>query len=495
MCNWFLFRKDLDFNLITVLQVSVFTWLFLFGIYNLSKVLFHIFLILHIAVFIPYFIANEMLNGISNSHITALYFTDSAESFSYLKVIPNIYILFSLLIIAPVLYFFKAKLPIVRKKYSWGLILLVCLYSFAKVIIYFPVIKNQLEYTYRTIYISPIRIITKTLGMYDIVKRDIVVQRDLQKLPDSWNVKSSAAEDDVYIIVIGESVRRDFVGIYNPNFKNSPFLKSIPKIQFNNTLSFAGQTMESLSNTFVLDDTNGNTYFPNNVVSLSQKADFEVDWISNQGSIGNSDNFIAAMAKNANFNKFLTRGIGATFGSDDLLLNILKERVMINTPKHKVIFLHLMGSHPSPCDITDGKFNEFVISRDISCYNETIKRTDNFLKEVYSTAKKSNKSFKIMYFADHGLFLNKTNILYHGNQYKQNYEVPLVIIDPTLKENIYINESRNLKDFLFLYSELLNIKTSNLEPTYQFISEEKASNPFRLYDNKDYQHLKDNPIK
>ena len=100
-----------------------------------------------------------------------------------------------------------------------------------------------------------------------------------------------------------------------------------------------------------------------------------------------------------------------------------------------------------------------------------------------------------MYFADHGLFLNKTNILYHGNQYKQNYEVPLVIIDPTLKENIYINESRNLKDFLFLYSELLNIKTSNLEPTYQFISEEKASNPFRLYDNKDYQHLKDNPIK
>ena len=59
---------------------------------------------------------------------------------------------------------------------------------------------------------------------------------------------------------------------------------------------------------------------------------------------------------------------------------------------------------------------------------------------------------------------------------------------------VYIDEYRNLKDFLTFYTQFLNIKTENLKPSYQFISDEKAKNAFELYDNFNYENLSDNPI-
>lgn len=474
-------------------MVSIFSWIFLIGIYGLSKIWFRLFIVLHIIVFIPYFITNEMLHGVSNSHITALYFTNTSESLSYLKVIPTQYIILAAITTVPFLYFFAAPFPVFNKKRSWILLGFTFFYSMIKLSLSFPVLKDRMEYSYKLIYISPIRTIVKIAGMYDIVKRDIDVQRKLQKIPDTWEIKNTNPKEDLYIIVLGESVRRDFVEIYNPQFKNSSFLKSVPKIQFNNALSFAGTTMESLSKTLVMEDEKGKTFFPNNVVSLAQKANFEVEWISNQGSIGSQDNLIAAMAKNANFNQFITKGIGATFQSDDKLIDIFKERIIAPTEKKKVIFLHLIGSHPAPCDITNGKYEDYIISTDISCYNETIRRTDNFLKNIYEIAKESNKNFSIVYFADHGLFLDSSKTLYHGTQYKQNYEVPLVIINPKIKETVYINEYRNLNDFLYLYTDLLHIQTSNLHPGYKFISEDKSNGAFILDNNLNYKNLKNNP--
>lgn len=480
--------------MLTLFLNAIFTWLFLMGIYSLSKFWYKFFLVLHILIFVPYFIASEMLDGISASHITALYFTDTAEGLSYIKVVPRKYLLLALLIIAPIFYFVRVNLPVLSKKKSWLLLSIVLMFFSFKTVLSLPDLKKEPEYLYKSIYVSPLRVLARTFGVYFIVKRDIDLQRDLQKLPDSWKVINSNPEEDVYIFVIGESVRRDFVEIYNPRFKNSSFLSSIPKIQFNNVLSYAGTTLESLSNAIVSDDAQGKTFFPNNIVTLSRKADFEVNWISNQGSIAGSDNFIAAMAKTADFFKFTTRGKGVTFQSDDKLLDIFQQQIQSKTKRKKVIFLHLMGSHPAPCDIPMAdKYKEFVISNDISCYNETLKRTDNFLKNVYDIAQKNRKSFKIVYFADHGLLVDNYT-LYHGSKHKQNYEIPFVIIDPKLNETVYIDEYRNLKDFLTFYTQFLNIKTENLKPSYQFISDEKAKNAFELYDNFNYENLSDNPI-
>jgi glucan phosphoethanolaminetransferase (alkaline phosphatase superfamily) len=435
-----------------------------------------------------------MLGGLTNAHFTALYFTDIAETLSYIKVVSWLIIIESIIFIIPLILLIKGlKIIKFNIKFSWFLIVLCTLFTFFKIYKNRLELSKQKEYSYKTVYVSPFRVITKTIFMYEIVKRDLNLQKNLQKVPSSWKVQYSKP-DKVYVVIIGESVRRDFVEPYNNNFHSSPFLSSIHKIQFNNAISFAGQTQESLSNALVLSE-NNKVFFPNNIVTLTKSAGYNVDWISNQGSIAGSDNFIAAMAKQSNYYKFITRGKGATFENDSLLLVPFRERVKHESNKDRVFFLHLMGSHPSPCDITNGKYNEYSLSKDVSCYLESIKRTDTFIKNVFDILKsRYNDNFNLIYFADHGLFLSNDKTLYHHTKYKQDYEVPFFIIDPKLKENIYINEPRNLKDFLIFYTQLLNIQTSNIKPTYQFISEEKAPNPYKLYNDIDYRELKDNPI-
>lgn len=72
--------------------------------------------------------------------------------------------------------------------------------------------------------------------------------------------------------------------------------------------------------------------------------------------------------------------------------------------------------------------------------------------------------------------------------------MPLFILNSELKKNITLSEARNLKDFLFFYAELLQIKTPNLRSDYRFISEEKAKDAFKLYNNLNYENLSNNPL-
>lgn len=69
----------------------------------------------------------------------------------------------------------------------------------------------------------------------------------------------------------------------------------------------------------------------------------------------------------------------------------------------QLIVLHLMGSHPQACDRTDGKYADFVQSKETSCYLYTMTQTDDLLSKLYDQLRNTGDSFSVVYFSDHGL--------------------------------------------------------------------------------------------
>lgn len=489
--NFITFRNEEKVE--TILLLSFGTFLILLGTRNISKLCYKILIIFLIIVFIPYYISICLFGEIGYPQIAALYFTNSAETFSYLKTVPIYYSIKSLLLIIPLFYFWNRPLIELRKRYSIVLIILPVLVSFVKIGLQRNYLLQQgnTHYIYKTLYFTPIRILTKIGGSFSLVEKDLHAQETMKQKPSTWQITKNEKDDKILVFIIGESVRKDFMGIYNEKHSNTPFLNSVPKIQFQNMLSYGPRTIESLTNAFQQEIDN-NLFFPNNIITLANKAGIKTHWISNQGSVGSNDSGIAAMGKQSSFSYFLTKGTFWNAQSDSKLLDIFATN-LTSDPK-SIYFLHTIGSHPYPCDITNGEYSTYVQSKSISCYIESIKRTDDFIKNVYITLMKTKKDFKIVYFSDHGMYISDDKDVRHRSDYKPCYEVPFIVIDSQLKENIFLTKTRNLKDFLLFYTEIMQVQTENMHYNYQFISEDFSPKANLLYDSKIYSELKDNSL-
>ncbi|KDB47312.1 sulfatase-like hydrolase/transferase, partial [Glaesserella parasuis] len=103
------------------------------------------------------------------------------------------------------------------------------------------------------------------------------------------------------------------------------------------------------------------------------------------------------------------------------------------------VVVHLYGSHPISCDrLTDypKMFDDEKIGKKYfngNCYASSIKKTDEVLKRLYETLRKneqqSNRSFSVVYFADHGLahHITENDIAIHNSSGKSklHFDVPL----------------------------------------------------------------------
>lgn len=491
--NYLVFSNDS--KLISIVLITVCTFFIMLVLNSISKILLRGFIIFTIIVLLPYYIAIDQFEVVSYANISALYFTDFTESVSYLKVFSFTSLLKSCLIFLPLLCFFKIKIPKLKIKYSIFILATFLSFTTFKMFKSWQYFYRNMDelYLYREVFITPLRPVIKCLGYIYLVKKDLKEQADLQNIPTTWQIKDSNKDirDEVIVFIIGESVRKDFLQIYNNKLSNTPFLDSINKIQFQNVLSYDAHTLQSLTNAF-FEEKKGELFFPNNIITLAKSLELKTYWISNQGLVGVHDSGLSAMGKQSDYFHFLAKGNYVNAKKDEELIDIFKQKLGTNP---SVYFLHTIGSHPTACDITDGEYSELILSEEISCYIESIRRTDQFIKQVYKELQKINKPFKLIYFSDHGLELTENNVLLHNDFYKQAYEVPLVIIDSSLKDTILINQQRNLKDFLYLYQEILGITTLNLDPKYNFISEDIAPNSATLNNNLIYHNLKDNSFK
>lgn len=303
--------------------------------------------------------------------------------------------------------------------------------------------------------------------------------QELATLQDNWHVIAAKPRHQVYVVVIGESVRRDALGAFGGHWANTPFMSSMNGVLFQNYLSAASSTQQSLGLTLTLVGKDQQPQYQNNIVTLAKRAGFHTYWFSNQGQLGHYDTAIASIAKRADNVQFLKNGNFISQDTQDTdLLKFTNGALNDNTETPKLIVYHLMGSHPKACERTRHKYETFVNNKEISCYLYSITQTDSFLSSLNKQLQNSGKKFSMIYFSDHGLSFkergSKSEYLSHNDQFQQNYQVPMLITSSGETRHRKIKAVRSANDFMSLFAEWSGIRSQEVVPKYRFISEQPA---------------------
>lgn len=451
--------------------ISIFlTFVFFVTLIHLNKIFFKVFIGFSYLVLLLFFPSESVYGEIDINFAAAAYYTNFDESFSYIKQLNSFIFIKLFLMMALTFFLIKLKFETFNKKIVFLTIPILMLLP----------IKNYIDYGWRPNHIDkylnviPIKKSSKLIYLINKVKQEDKYIMIESKKPSTWVLTNHSTKDlsKNFVIVIGESVRKDFMGVYGFSIENTSFITKSKNIQFNNFYAVSSHTVPSLTRTLALSESFPKYELNNNLVNLANKIGYKTYWLSNQGQLGVHESPITILAKQANFSLFLNKG-NSDYARDDFqLLDTFYEILNEKTEKPKLIVLHLIGSHPYTCDRTNGIYNQFYMSKDFSCYIESIQNTDKLLEKIYNSLQKKEESFKMIYFSDHGLKINEDLSLSHGRGQKQPYEVPFIIWTHDLEKKIEINSIRMANDFLHLFSELNQIKIQNISKKYSFLSEE-----------------------
>lgn len=109
----------------------------------------------------------------------------------------------------------------------------------------------------------------------------------LSGMKDTWTVTAVKPKYQTYVVVIGESARRDALGAFGGHWDNTPFASSVNGLIFADYIAASGSTQKSLGLTLnrVVD---GKPQFQDNFVTLANRAGFQTWWFSNQGQPANT---------------------------------------------------------------------------------------------------------------------------------------------------------------------------------------------------------------
>lgn len=306
-----------------------------------------------------------------------------------------------------------------------------------------------------------------------------------------WKIAKKGKHYKKYIVIIGESMRRDLMSVYGFPLKTTPFLDNVPKQMITNFISPAPYTIVSVPRFLSIVNHNGQFEAQNNAVSLAKIAGFKTYWISSQGYTGQWNLGPRIIANYADEQHF------SAYGSDDLLLPKIQET--INKKEDQVIFIHIIGSHENPCHRLGNYPNKYKTDEGgggiLTCYLSTYNRTDDFIAKIVEKLKiKIGDNWSLMYFSDHGL-----NFQYNNNKFsfmrdpniKQSYQVPFIIISGDNHQNSIYNVTRSGNNLINFFPTWFGVIT-NLTPAEYNIFTASDDNPQVMsYDEKfmDYSKL------
>lgn len=275
-----------------------------------------------------------------------------------------------------------------------------------------------------------------------------------------WKIHKVDAVYDNQVIIIGESVQRDYLSLYGYAEKTTPFLSKMPLKVVDHYIATAPNTVTSLTRTLAKIDQDKNPQIAMNVVTLAKQAGYNTVWISNQGFMGKNDTAISKIAIHADHQFFLKSGNYMSSNIDDMkMLDILQEQVKKYPNQKNVFFVHMMGSHPDACErLFDAPRLYMSKPEKIDCYLSSINKLDQFVEQTYSVLNTAQRSFSINYFSDHGMTVDEDS--YHvDNEYKDNYQVPFFVLTSDAKNKIEYKKTISGYDYMNIYAGLLGIQT------------------------------------
>lgn len=305
---------------------------------------------------------------------------------------------------------------------------------------------------------------------------------DAQNVKSEWKILSATPAYRNYVLVVGESNRRDYMHAYGYPVENAPFMESRGQLLEGFT-AVADYTIPSLQKDLTLTRQDQPVNYALNVVDLASLAGFETFWFSNQGHIDSKNTPITALANRAETKAWLKTGARTEENSADLeLLSLVKSE--LNKPRGKPRFfvLHLMGSHSSVCERIHAPFAVPVAPDaglgDAYCYETTMRQTDYFLRELDSLLKASGETYSILYFADHGVSHNQIQgrlVMNHANPANHHRDVPLYCVSSDVTELTRYKVRRFASNLTEGVAAWLRVKTEQLPaPRDLFLSDDDA---------------------
>lgn len=429
---------------------------------------------------------------ISFGYIASAFQTNKGEMTEFIKgVSSNALLIFSITIFFLILYVIKGKG--FSQKYSLIYLLLFCIVNIKSI---------------------PARMLVSTIGYSNQYTTELKSLESQKNIPDDFTTSDIKKKYQNIVVVIGESAGRDYMSLYGYQHDTTPWLKNAPGYFFANYISAAPDTYLSLPRTMAM--TNGDqTDIKNNIVALANKADFNTFWISNQGYIGEYDTLSTVIAEYAQHKTFLKKGDFDSNNADDMQLLDGLQQIVDNEHDQKVIFIHMIGSHPDSCERLNGFPVNFNVknNKEINCYLASIQKLDSFIERAVSILKNKGESYSLVYFSDHGLTVRQTSrhlilgqdvqyILFgkdsrsvlHGRESKQNYNVPFFIIaSDILTHNTYYNYL-SANNFMAIFEWLAGFNSNKIKPLSPI---EHSDENVSIYDGEasiPYNSLKDNEI-
>ncbi|MDG6881927.1 Putative phosphoethanolamine transferase ybiP [Phocoenobacter uteri] len=485
-------------------------------IYTMSEKLFTaviLFLTITLCLYYPiYAYYGELNSGI----VAAFFETNVSESFDFLQkisiddlIIPFLFV-FSCIILMR-LKKFHQKSPINKQQKILNIVLSgVFIFS----LVYIPTkyylegAKDEEDERKWTLANSPVNVVSFYANIHDSIREYFDEKQELESMltkPNPWQVESVSPKYQNYVLIIGESARRDYFSAFGFHLPTTPFLDT-SKGYFNaGYVSSAPATYHSLLKSLYFKK--GKTLnYAYNIVSLAKAANIETSWLSNQGSIGRYDTMASRVGVSADFSYFTKKGGFNTKSVDDMQL--LDELALkLNTPpksgtKSRLFVLHVMGSHRNFCDrVTEEERKLTFINKEISCYVNSILKTDTLIRKTVDLLKEKNQSYSVIYFSDHGLnHINKDKKesihLDYDSKFESNYEVPFVKISSDDTKRIFVNTKRSAFNFIYGFSEWLGVKTKELDPNYHFFSdkEDEKIKIFNFHKTIDFNTLEKDKV-
>ena len=291
------------------------------------------------------------------------------------------------------------------------------------------------------------------------------------------------------VVIIGESFSRDFSSLYGYDKLTNPYLSQLPDsslIIFNNVYSRDVQTIENIE--YIMSTFKYNSkrkwYECLTLNEILTKLHYRTYWVSNQSKVGLWDNIPTKYAYLCDSVTFVgpQNDFNSYVSFDENVISPIKY-IMNNDSSQKVLFVHLIGSHPnfkqrypqnrikfSVLDYKRYAENQRLVR---AHYDNSLVYNDSVVNEIFKLG--NDKEAIFFYFSDHGLDIFETNSNYagHGRRGIPNSEeiakkIPFMIYTSHLYRKRYPNEMNMMfenvnnkfvtENFIYTLMDLLGVK-------------------------------------
>jgi len=253
---------------------------------------------------------------------------------------------------------------------------------------------------------------------------------------------SPIGQREIYVLVIGESSRRDHWQLFGYSRATNPKLTEVSNlIPIPDMLTSWPETVMAIPLIITRKPISelSVAWKEASILRTMAEAGFDTYWISNQLPIGAEDSPVSIYAYEAQHVSFLNHAsLTAPDSYDEVLLQPLRDAVQ-DSNKDLFIVLHMMGSHsrydlrypatfkqfrPVASDTTDGGLSGYERLR--NSYDNTILYTDHVLAGVIDILQKSGAVTALLYESDHGedLPTPSCNLMEHGHSTVYDFQIP-----------------------------------------------------------------------